>query len=426
MQRFWEPLWSKHAAADLVVISLAAILRGVKLTRIQAYTALLAAAPLIELVGSATGYPTHASLLVRALLLAGISSFIANSRRFAISLGLRLILPTLYVVSFIAVSYYGVNWNFSVLNRVLWLPLILIDFVSWYCVAYYAQDHRYFRYFGFCVALFGLISLALAQTGIIDPEETRVIFGPDVPMAVAPAVFASGTFLTGILLALSLLSLKKTVVACAFVAFLCALIGKLLCRRNPWPKPKPLITGIPVEIKWLVGAVMGVAALTAVIIVGYPYISATLGRISGDGEDVLRLAAAYEFVQLVGEYWPQGTGFYTFGWLSADDIPFFSTTLSGEVLEGMPLHNTYMHYILEGGLVVCIVMLLLHISYFRVIFKLYKGNRQVAIALISWMLIAVIFGMFQQWHAWRYFFGIFGYAAGAADHLKRRVLLARS
>ena len=148
-------------------------------------------------------------------------------------------------------------------------------------------------------------------------------------------------------------------------------------------------------------------------------------RLSNSSPDVIRLAAASEFVTLLQEYFPFGTGYYTFGYLTQGSIYYPTYTADGILLnDGISLHNTFMHFALEGGLPILVVITLLYWSFAKVLRRLYKfeGTRSLAIVLIAWAVVSIMFAMFQQFHGTRYFFGIIGYAFGAFD---RYELIAR-
>jgi hypothetical protein len=235
-------------------------------------------------------------------------------------------------------------------------------------------------------------------------------------MAVAPAVMLQSSWLFGALMLFSIASLKKTVVACSLVAGAYAYFRKWY-RGEKFSRAS---TGIDPILRLVIASVLSIG-LVGVMAASYlPLIQATMTRIFTDDEDVLRLAAVAEFSRLVTEYFPTGTGYYTFPYLTQDTIPYTHETLSGAVYHGMPLHNTYMHYALEGGWMVTLVIGLMHLQYFVTMRRVREHSPPVANVLMSWLFISFIFGMLQQWHAYRYFFGMFGFALGVLDRYRHK------
>jgi hypothetical protein len=384
------------------------------MTKTHLYAAILASSPVVELAGTAVQLPTHANLIWRAVVLLAAMLLLRLQVRVLERLLIRMVLPTLYVVVFIGVSYFGVAPEYSIHFRVLWLPLLLFDFIAWYLVAYFVDEKVFFKYLAIGTCVFGFFSVALAQADFLVLG--RVISGPDVSMAVAPAVMLQSTWLVGALMLFSVASLKKTVVACSLAAAAYAYMRKWI-KGERYPQEQ---IGIDPLLRIVLASVLTISLIGIMLASYLPLIQMTMTRIFNDEEDVLRLAAVAEFVRLTGEFFPAGTGYYTFPYLTQDTIPYTSETLSGAVYHGMPLHNTYMHYALEGGALITLIIGVMHVQYIVTMSRLRDYSRPLVNVLVSWLLISFIFGMLQQWHAYRYFFGMFGFALGALDRYRHR------
>lgn len=378
----------------------------------------IACAPFPSLIGSLLGFPTHVSLLWYAIQLFLAVHLLPLKVSFLERLASRAVIPSLYAVAFIVASYFGASFAESQKYRVLWLPLMLIDFAAWYSVGYFVKEQKFLRYFTVSACAFAAISLALSA---ITTQE-RVLSGPDVPFAISPAVMMSSTALVIFLLLASFASLKKTVVACSMAAFAyCYLTNKF--SRYRWEKYKSRIriTGIDPLIKWLIGSVVSLAVLAIVAVQAQPLMTATVDRVTSEGgEDTLRLAAIVEFLYLLPLHWPQGAGYYTFGFLTADTINFTTVTADGDILYGMSLHNSFMHWILEGGLSIVVIVCIMAWAYYRAVRRLRQWPEAIPLAriLMGWAVVGVVYGMFNQFHATQYFFGMIGYAAGCLDRYR--------
>jgi len=370
-----------------------------------------------ELLGSASAYQTYINFLYRFVVLGAAIALLPLTRGFVRSLARSILLPAIYVATFMLVSYYGVNFAFSVKYRVLLMPVLLVDFAIWFAAGYYVTEKQFLKYFAMTACLFGLGSLAFAASGLIDPEQTRVIYGVDLPLAMPVAVMSGGVFIGGVILFLSLLSLKKTVVACTLIGFASAYALKKFGGLDTWSNKSRVSSAFHAILRSPALGVLLLAVACGLLAYRFlPYLAATYERFSVEGEDITRLAALAEFLRLVKEYFPVGTGYYTFAYLTADTLPYYTFTAAGdEIGDGMPLHNTYMHFVLEGGLPILIVVGFMYARFALIVRRLYsaRASRPLGIVMISWIVICIVFAMLQQFHATRYFFGILGYGFGA-------------
>lgn len=382
------------------------------------FAGILACSPFMPMLGTATGFPTHVGLLWYAAVLALFVLLIPLRKSFLMGLANRAFIPALYVFTFIVVSYFGANFAESQKYRVLWLPLMLIDFMAWYCVGYYVKERLFMRYFTVATCVFGLVSIIIAEL----TYQERILSGPDVAFAIGPAVMLSSKTMAVMLMLLSMASLKKTIVVCSGAALVYAYVFNKFSRYR-WPKEPSRfrVIGIPPVIKWIAGSLITLAALLWLGFQIAPHMEATFTRIASEGgEDALRLIAIVHFVDLLPQYFPQGSGYYTFGFLTADFIEFTTVTNSGDILYGMSLHNSYMHFLLEGGLVIVLIVFVMYWAYFRTIRRLRQWPDAFPLSriLMSWMIVAVIFGMLNQFHATQYFLGMFGYASGCLERYR--------
>jgi hypothetical protein len=118
---------------------------------------------------------------------------------------------------------------------------------------------------------------------------------------------------------------------------------------------------------------------------------------------------------LLAEHFPQGMGYMSFVKASTQHISYTTFTASGEQLSGVSLHNTYLHFVLEGGWVIIIIVLAASAVFVRALCRVYDaGDRQTFLALLTWVMMAGLYGWFHQLYLTDYMFGLFGFALGAA------------
>lgn len=379
----------------------------------------LASTPLVELFAGTTPYVTYINLVYKLFVFAVGIFCVWGNASFKVSVARNLILPLMYVVVFTVTSWFGESFEYSVRYRVWFLPLLLVDFCSWYMAGYLLDDSTYAKYVYRIGALFAVSSLMLAGVGIIDADKTRVIYGVDVPIALAAAVMSSSVFFSGILVLAALSSLKKTVVLCAGVGLLVPLLLKLFVKAKNWPRPKNAILSIG-------GGGMLLALIALPLAQTFlPFMMATLERLSYEREDVLRLAMAAEYLRLLDEHFPNGIGYYMFGYMTADTLPYTTYTADGtELNDGMSLHNTFMHFTLEGGLPILAIVGLLYWKLGARLRKLFSFGpaKGIAILITAWAMIGIVYGLFNQFHATRYFFAIFGFAFGCYEKYRHQLV----
>lgn len=373
------------------------------------YLTLLAATPLVEVLAGTTFLVTYILYGYRLLLLLlainaarGVADFWRPARQ-------HLILPVAYVLFFWITTYYGADLEYSLRYRAHFLPVLLIDFFLWYVAGRLFDEKLFVTRIYWMTAIFASLSVVFALVGVIDAEDTRVIYGPDVPIALAAAVISSKWIIGLLLLAAILASIKKTVVLCGVVALGTVTGLKLIFDAPGWGQER-ITPG-----KLVVSAIVFIAVLIPMVDSAWPLIEETIGRLLIEREDLYRLAMLEEFLRLLDEYFPRGSGYYTFGSLTRETLPYTTFTADGtELGDGMSLHNTGMHVLLEGGLAVSVVLILMYFKVFRCLFQLIKNHpsRGLGIVALAWVLVCIAYGSFNQLHATRYYFGILGFIVG--------------
>ncbi|HEX7754828.1 MAG TPA: hypothetical protein VF421_05785 [Niabella sp.] len=389
--------------------------------------AFLAFSLVVELLAGITSIPNHINvgynlfIFILGILTCGFTvSDVKSYLKW-------LCLPAAYIITFIIVSYYGVNFAYSVKYHVLYMPFGLAEFSSWYMVGYFFHERQSFKIFYKVATFFGLGSMLLVLVGLVDPELTRAIYGLDLPIAMPLTVLFGDIIFGGLIIIISVFSIKKTVVLCTAIGLILPLLLKKSGKVNDvfgvvkhvYQRKRsilPMSKGVKTVLLVTLGAVL--------ITVFFSYMIATITRFSAN-EDVVRGAIALEFLNQLFSHFPAGTGFYTFGYLTSDVIEYWTFTASGDLVngDGVALHNTFMHFALEGGLPIIIIVIIFYRNFFRAIRFLYRYRpaKGLAIVLISWCVISIVYGMFQQLHGTRYFLGIFGFAFGAYERYKRQV-----
>lgn len=390
--------------------------RSVRLpARFTIFLTVLCATPVVDRLAGLSEYVTYINVMYRILSLA-VSIFVCAGFPKIVSLSVRaLVVPLIYVIGFFVASIYGANLEYSIDFRLFLLPLLLVDFFQWFLAGLIFNEKSLLRKIYLYGAVYGALSIGLGLFDLIDVEMTRVIAGPDIPVALVASIASYQGIYSLLLMIMAVGSLKKTVVLCSIGGGLAVLflrrIGGLSRRRR---ESRFRYAGF-LQVAVIIGFVL--PALAAAM----PYIDQTIARLFGEREDVLRDAMFSEFSYLLPVYFPWGSGFYTFGFLTQYTLDYTTVTADGREMLGMSLHNTIMHVLLEGGLVVSLCFVILYGTAIWYGIKLYRNpeTRAVAIVMLSWVLVALMYGMTNQLHATRYYFGIVGFCYGTFYRYRR-------
>lgn len=353
--------------------------------------------PLIDLFANTTNFPNQIVVIYSFIIFVWGILILPVSFNFFVKLLKWLSLPILYVSFFIMVSFISPNFENSVRNNLLYLPLGIFNFINWYFIGYFFHEILFLRYFNIAIFVYSILSIIFALTGVIDPDLTRIISGLDVPLAIVSAFYLGDLFILNLLMVFTFISIQKTVIITSLFGYIFA---KIYFIKNNLKKVF-LINKIIIFF-------ISILIILPFIYFLFPFVSSTFGRFT-EGEDLIRLQILTLAFELLYENFPMGIGYNNFIVLSRDYIPYSTFTLSGEQIDGVSLHNSFLHFALEGGiLILCIVFLLFYL-YVKCALKLnfiVQGSN-IGRLLLIFLVIANLFGLVHQFHGTRYFWGIF-------------------
>ncbi|MES2987619.1 MAG: hypothetical protein V4808_06920 [Pseudomonadota bacterium] len=383
--------------------------------RFTIFLTVLCAAPVVDRLAGLTEYVTYIGVIYRVLSLVtslvvcvGFPRIIALSSR-------ALLVPTIYVIGFFISSIYGVNPEYSMEYRLMLLPFVVVDFFQWFLAGLLFNEKSFQKKIYFYAAIYGLLSIIFSLFELIDVDMTRVIAGPDIPIALVASIVSYQGLYSLFLTIVAIGSLKKTVVLCSIGG---GFIALFLMRLGGVSKG-----GVNNQFKY--SAFLQFAAFAGCVVpflfVAMPYIDQTILRLFVEREDVLRDAMFDEFSYLLPMYFPWGSGYYTFGFMTQYTLDYMTVTADGREMLGMSLHNTFMHVLLEGGVVVTACFAILYATAIIYGIRLYRNieTRTVAILMLSWVLVSLMYGVTNQLHATRYYFGILGFCYGVFYRYRR-------
>lgn len=353
--------------------------------------------PLIDLFANTTNFPNQIVVIYSFCIFVLGILILPVSFNFFVKLIKWLSLPIIYVISFIIISFISPNFDNSVRNNLLYLPLGLFNFINWFFIGYFFHESLFLKYLCIAVFVYSVLSIVFALTGAIDPDLTRIISGLDIPLAIVSAFYLEDFFILNLLMVFTFVSIQKTVIITSLFGYIFA---KIYFIRNTLKK-----VFLMKKIQFFF-----ISALIILPFLYYllPFVSSTIGRFT-EGEDLIRLQIFTLAFELLNENFPMGIGYNNFMVLSRDSIPYSTFTLSGEQIDGVALHNSFLHFALEGGLLILCIVLLLFYFYVKCALKLnlIVPGSNIGRLLLVFLVVVSLFGLVHQFHGTRYFWGVF-------------------
>jgi hypothetical protein len=376
------------------------------------------ATPLVVNLAQMTAYPNQIYILYEIFEIC-LAAVILKRFVQAVRIQLKWVaVLLLYSLTFIVVSYYGVDFDTSIEYGVYYQPLVIVlEFSVAFIIGYLFDERRTFKY----LRLFAFVLMAYTLLDIeLEPDRSRFVTNLNIPMAIPLFVFARQGFFALLAVLVLLLSLKKTIVACGLLSLALAyLLRSYVLRRETSTGARRRLT--PARLIAAIATVTFVFAATAFIMLRFSTnLSATMARFS-EPEDTSRAAiAAYSLILLVQNF-PYGIGWFGFLYMSIGVIRYDVTDARGEVRPGAPLHNSYMTWALEGGLPVVLIVTFLFWHFLRTIRRLLRHEESALIGATAliWLLSGMLFGAFQQWHSSATFWLLFGFVFGSYERYRR-------
>jgi hypothetical protein len=368
-------------------------------------------------------YPNqlHWAYQIGSFLIAAILLYRPSGRAFQE----LLILCLIYYGCFAIVSLWEVFpgtsfiWGkFELINIVVALNGFLFGrFTDWRKVL------KIFAVVGVLGALYAALQIAL------QADVSRFGYGPETMLCVPAAAALGYSYLVAIILVVMAASLHKAPLIAAVTAtgFIYLVKEKRDIRRGQsrfhlLKAATAVILGPCLLLVPL--AFSKQIAETASRFVSQD-VSVTIGNFTadGEGEDVMRRYINQSSFALLPQYWWKGMGFMNFyEWTSRDGVVGSQITRLGVEETGENLHNSYMTWILEGGPLVAIAVLVLFWRMGKRIKRLYirAESKLVGQVCIAWCIALLLFGMFHQLHASVQLWGTIGIIFGMSDRFVNR------
>jgi hypothetical protein len=144
-------------------------------------------------------------------------------------------------------------------------------------------------------------------------------------------------------------------------------------------------------------------------------------QVIGEQVDIARVLVTSESFNLLPKYAIQGMGYMNFAVFLGLESGHVETTRLGQEFLGINLHNSYMTWILEGGLLVTGAVIFLFIRTGKRMRWLWRSSEfhNFGVLTVGWAAACLLLAGFQQLHFLMQFWGSIGLIFGVYDRAKR-------
>jgi hypothetical protein len=138
----------------------------------------------------------------------------------------------------------------------------------------------------------------------------------------------------------------------------------------------------------------------------------TFSRFQTLNDDYVRSYIVDQSTQMLRESKFLGIGYMNFYAWSGIDTGYAGESRTGSEILGFNLHNSYMTWALEGGLMVSVIVLVILWLTMGRLKAVLAADRQLGAVLMSWFIVFGIFALFHQVHMSIQFWGAIGLVWG--------------
>ena len=324
-----------------------------------------------------------------------------------------VVLYWIYLAAFYVVS----NWELIPGSTARYLPFHSLEWLvifAFFAVGYHLSLAHQLRV---TVIMALMIALWTALELVLFPDLTRYGYGV-LSMILLPFLLAYRRFL---ILTVVLLSMTVSNHMTPLIAGGAALLLYIISfyRFN-------VLLAVRQHLRWLV--ILLVCMVTTIPIF-WARMEDTLGRftmIGGTlaGADLVREYIIENSFKLLADSKGIGIGYMNFYVWSGLDTGYSAEARTGSAIEGFNIHNSFMTWGLEGGILVVLSLVLMSFFTYKKIHLIYKYDRRYGAALIGMIAAFFIFGMAHQLHMATQFWAFIGLVWGYSFRIQSDYFIA--
>jgi hypothetical protein len=365
----------------------------------------------------------------------GMALVLLANRTFTLS-GMREMLSLIffYFSAFYVVSFWELFPGTTIEHGKFELINIIIAICGFIVGRNYEQRDMMmaYTYLAFVILLITALQLAL------DEEQIRYGYGIQLMLCLPAALLLKKYLLISCGLVFMLASHHKT----PLVATVLVLTIVYLCSRNGKDnisvpsfedeasskklKQEPYLDASMAILSVIIGLVIFAINFDEILLTVARFLPEGSFNILGVTVEAEEVDASREYlvlntVLLLPDYFIQGMGYMNFYVWSGPDTGVYLSRLDREVA-GTNIHNSYMTWALEGGILVMSVVVLMVYRTARQIWRILtsKSSRAVGLLLLSSFTALMFTAAFHQVHSTMQFWASIGLIFGYAEQLPKR------
>jgi len=260
-----------------------------------------------------------------------------------------------------------------------------------------------------------LILITVVQL-ILDSEQIRYGYGLQMMLCLPAAMVLRQYLIVVIGLIVMLASLHKT----SLVAAVLSIIVIAFFSKKSMARPHSAFFNASIlTLSIIIGLTVGgffLQEILPTVARFFPEGSITIMDINveSEGADPAREYVTLKTLMLLPEYFVRGMGFMNFYIWSGPEVGEYEVNRFGQVIVGVNIHNSYMTWLLEGGLLVSFTVIVLLYRTLKKAFALYSNNSSSSIGVLAlaWCVAVLTSAAFHQMHSSIQLWGTIGITFG--------------
>lgn len=340
------------------------------------------------------------------------------------SLGTLLFLIGLYFLAFYVVSF----WELYPGTTIEWGKFEMVQFAvaaNGYVLGRVFKEEtilKLLHYMGVVLVAMTVIQFA------VDREAIRYGYGTQLMLCLPASVLLRKYWFVAVALAVMAVSRHKTPLACALLAVTITYVfakvpSTKLTVLQYHARASAIVVCVPLAIASLVLFAPELAEEFSPAIARVLPEDTTIRLagvdIQGEERDIVRDYQIEASKDFLGEHLPQGIGYMNFLVLTGIQTSITANAGRDKEYPGISLHNSFMTWILEGGVLVSFVVLLLFWRVWaRISWLRQTPSRNFAVMAIAWCAALLFLGVFHQVHQSMQFWATIGLIFGYYDRHK--------
>jgi hypothetical protein len=336
----------------------------------------------------------------------------------------------LYYAAFFVVSFWEVFPGTTIVYGKFEL-LHIVTAANWYVLGRMVPARRMLKGYYWTGLL--LMGFSLLQLTLL-PDSSRFTvprygYGEQLMLCLPAMLFQGNYWIAAGGLIVMLSSLHKTPMMAAFLGMgLTVLLcwrylprsrGTGLSRNPRYAMLRPVVLMLGLAVGLSAATLLSNQIVNSVARFLPESVSIDVGgeTVAGEGEDLTRTYQIDRSRDLLAVYWIRGMGYMNFMLWTGRDLGYGPMTRFDREEAGISLHNSFMTWTLEGGLLVSCVMLAMFYRTGTRIRRLVRNPefRAIGLLCIAWVASIALLGWYHQIHYGDQLWGTIGLIYGLSD-----------